>query len=275
MNPGPRYCDVHAHPTDPRLAMEAVAVVRQAAEHGVAWLLATATRPLDWPAVLALVAEPETIAWGALGVHPYFAADWSSAAELALAGHLRQSGRLLAVGEIGLDFWIGREQADRQLAVLEAQLAVARRLDLPVVCHNRKSWNEFFAAVRQVGLGPRGGVCHAFAGSREVARQALDAGFHLSFAGTVADPRHQRARDAARYVPLDRLLSETDTPDLPTPKHAGGRSRPEHVVEVVAALADLRGLSPATVAAAIAANVAKLFSRGSDFLIRGYCHCSQ
>lgn len=250
--------DAHAHLADARLA-PVERVLDEAAAAGVRGILACAARMGEWDAIAALSRRPGVL--GAIGLHPFFVRD----APTDLAARLRQAlaagANLAAVGEIGLDFWEGRSNARAQYDALAAQLGAARDLGLPVVLHNRRSWNEFFAILRDSGIASLRGLCHAFGASREIARKVLDLGLMISFCGPITYPNARRLREAAAYVPLDRVLTETDCPDLPPEPYRGGLSFPWHVRHVVEAIAAVKGLAPATVAEQVEANFAGLFAR--------------
>jgi len=249
-----RLYDCHAHLADPRLAEALEDHLAAAAAAGVAGILATAARLGEWDRIEALSQRPGL--HGALGLHPFFIDQ--ATPEIDLAGDLQRrlaaNPRLVAVGEVGLDFYHGRDNAERQCAVLAAQLTVARALDRPVVVHNRRSWNEFFGLLREMGIASLRGLCHCFNGSREVARQVLDLGLMVSFCGPLTYPQSTHVRAAAAYVPLDRILTETDCPDLPPEPCRGGLSLPWHVRYVVEALAAIKGLTPTAVAEQVEAN---------------------
>jgi len=245
-----RYYDVHAHLADPRVLPDLTQVVTDAQSQGVRGILANAARIEEWPAVVEMARRGPVL--GALGLHPFFLDEWREDVPERLARALRAHERLRAVGEIGLDFYGGRSELTRQTAAFSAQLGVAVRLGVPAIFHNRKSWGEFFAVLRSAG--PVRGVCHHFSGSIETARRALDAGLYLSFCGPLTYANARRLKEAAQYVPLDRILTETDTPDLPPAKHRGSQSRPHHVADVLAEIARLKGLSEEEVASHVEAN---------------------
>lgn len=249
--------DCHAHLADARILPGRVAILERSRAHGLRGVLATAARHEEWPLIAALTGEPNVL--GAIGLHPFFPEAWAPALAGELRTRLLAEPRLRAVGEIGLDFWSGRATAARQCAMFEAQLAVAGELRRPAVLHNRRSWNEFFALWRGLRPPPPGGVLHHFTGSREIARQALDLGLHLSFCGPLTWPGARRLKEVAAWAPLDRVLTETDTPDLPAEPFRGGFSEPWHAGAVVTELARLRHQPPAQVAAAVAANFLRLF----------------
>lgn len=250
-----RYYDAHAHLADPRVLANLPLVISEAHSHGVRGILANSARACEWPTVMEMANSSPVL--GALGLHPFFLDEWRDDLPSRLEQSLRAHERLRAVGEIGLDFYTGRDDMPRQEAAFSAQLDVAVRLAMPGIFHNRKSWGEFFAILRSAG--PVRGVCHHFSGSIETARQALDAGLYLSFCGPLTYTNARRLKEAARYVPLGRILTETDTPDLPPVKYRGSQSRPHHVCDVLAEIAHLKGLSEEEVAGHVEANFIQLF----------------
>lgn len=232
--------DVHAHLTDARVLDCVDDVLQRCAEHGVGWILTAATTAQEWDDVLCLATRPGIA--GALGVHPWYADSWDASLAALLRSRFAGSATLRAVGEIGLDFAhaAAAPARRRQAEVFEEQLSLAVELGAPVVLHTRRAWEPFFGIWNNVAADRIGGVCHAFGASREIARRALDAGLYLSFGGAVTYSR--KAREAVVYAPVDRLLSETDTPDLPIRRirEDGGQSRPWHVIEIVREMARLR-----------------------------------
>ena len=247
------FYDIHAHLADERIRPEMADILAECRRRGVRGILASAARVTEWPVIAAAAEWPPV--YGALGLHPFFLGEWSADLPRRLRSDLCAHPRLRAVGEIGLDFYHGRKNEALQLDVFTAQLGIASELNLPVVVHNRKSWSEFFAVLRDTGVPAAGGVCHHFSGSVEIARRVLDLGLDISFCGPVTYPNARRLREAARFVPLERILTETDAPDLPPePYRSSGRSYPYHVVEVVRALAEIKGLSEEAVAAQVEAN---------------------
>jgi len=194
------------------------------------------------------------------GVHPHEArvADERAYDELRALG---REGRIVAVGEIGLDFHYDHSPRDVQRAVFRRQLGLARELGLPVVVHTREADAETAEILEQEGAAETGGVIHCFTGGLELARRALQLGFCLSFSGIVAFPRAETIQQAARECPEDRLLVETDAPFLAPPPHRGKRNEPAFVVEVARKVAVLRGVSPEAVGEAARRNYGRLFRR--------------
>jgi TatD DNase family protein len=253
-----RLYDVHAHLADGRLEPILDAVLADATASGVAGILACAARLEEWEKIAA-ISRREPV-FGALGVHPFFArtapADLGPRLHRCLAEH----PRLVAVGEIGLDFWNGRTDAALQEAVLHTQLMAAQELEVPVIVHNRRSWGDFFGLLRNAGIAGLRGVCHCFNGSREITREVLDHGLMVSFCGPITYPSARRIRAAAVYVPLERMLTETDCPDLPACQVGIGPSLPQHVRFVLEAIAEVKGLSLTEVAAQVEMNFRRVLS---------------
>jgi len=252
MIPALRLFDIHAHLADPRVRPGLKELLPRCREHGVNGVLVNAARRQEWEFVIQLATEPGLS--GALGLHPFFADEWEDDLPAELERLILSHPRIMAVGEIGLDFYDHRDSRERQIAIFTAQLAVARRLHRPVILHNRKSWPEFFGIWKALGAGALTGVCHHFTGSLEIARQALDLGLYLSFCGPLTYPHSRRIKAAAAFCPLDRILTETDAPDLPAAPFPGGPSEPWHVRFIVEEIARLKNLPETTVAAQIEAN---------------------
>jgi len=252
-----QFYDSHVHLADARFAGRSAAVLAEFQAAGGCGLLAVAARCSDWEAVSQLAGLSGV--WGALGVHPLYREGWDPGqGPQQLGTALAANPALRAVGEIGLDFQYGRDDQREQEELFRCQLAVAAAAGYPVAFHNRRSWREFFAILRELGQTVRG-VCHNFTGSREVAREILDWGLFISFGGPLTYPNAWRAQEAACYVPSDRLLVETDAPDLPPwPRRAAG-STPADVVRVLGELARLRGSEVPELAARVAGNFADLF----------------
>ena len=198
----------------------------------------------------------------AVGVHPHqagaFAADPTGAVEMVREA-IAANPLARAVGEIGLDYHYDFSPRPVQQELFRRQVALARELDLPVVIHTREATGDTFAVLREVGGGVVRRVFHCFSGDAATAQAALDLGFAVSFAGIVTFPKAEDVREAARIVPSDRLLVETDSPYLAPVPYRGKRNEPARVVHVVEALALVRGEGAETVAAAATATFERLF----------------
>jgi TatD DNase family protein len=192
------------------------------------------------------------------GVHPHEARLASEAIYDELGG-LARDGRIVAIGEIGLDFHYDHSPRDVQREVFRRQLHLARELGRPVIIHTREADEETAALLEEEGAGEVGGVIHCFTGGHELARRALGLGFFLSFSGIVAFPRAEVIQEVARTLPLDRLLIETDSPFLAPPPHRGKRNEPAYVLEVARKVAALRQQPVEEVGRASQENFRRLF----------------
>ena len=173
---------------------------------------------------------------------------------------LGRDKRIVAIGEIGLDFHYDHSPRDTQREVFHRQVRLARELGLPLIIHTREADDETATLLEAEGAGECGGVIHCFTGGHELARRALALGFFVSFSGILAFPRSEVIQEVARTMPLDRLLVETDAPFLAPPPHRGKRNEPAFVVEVAKKVASLRGIGIEAVGAATTANFERLFA---------------
>lgn len=249
----PAGFDTHCHLQDPRLAPDLTGVLTRARAAGVTRLVCCATREQDWAAVLELRRRPGIGIM--LGLHP-----WHVAA--AVPGWLdRLEAQLLAqaagVGECGLDFRPDHPDPALQERALIAQLRLAIRLDRPVSLHCVRAWGPLRACLERTGIPAAGAVLHAYSGSVELARAFTSLGLHLGFGGAIADPAARRARAALAAVAAERILFETDAPDLAPPGWAGP-NEPASLAWVVAAAQAIRGDA---VAVQAEANAQRLFGR--------------
>ncbi len=187
----------------------------------------------------------------AYGIHPLFVADAQPEDLVALGGRL-VSGEAVAVGEIGLDYFVTPRDEQRQEKYFVAQLQLAREFNLPVILHVRRAIDAVLKQLRRIPQ--RGGIAHAFNGSRRQADEFIRLGFKLGFGGAMTFPRATRIRELAASLPLDSIVLETDAPDIPPSWLDGGRNAPAELPRIAATLADLRGMPVAEVARATAAN---------------------
>jgi TatD DNase family protein len=256
-----RFVDSHLHLDMPEFDHDRDEVVARAREAGLVEMLVVGgvdeqqghRRALD---VASRHGLPATA-----GVHPHEArlADETAYEELRA---LAREGRIVAIGEIGLDFHYDHSPRPAQREAFRRQIRLARDVGLPIVVHTREADGETVQILEQEGAGEVGGVVHCFTGGLELARGALGLGFLISFSGIVAFPRAAVIQQVARETPEDRLLVETDAPYLAPPPHRGKRNEPAFVVEVMRKVAELRGTSLGAVGEAAVRNYARLFRRG-------------
>jgi TatD DNase family protein len=256
--------DSHCHLADETFATDLDDVVARAKQAGVQRVLVILeggnAKEIDQAARLEAL-WPETRF--AVGVHPHQAHEFTDDPPRAVAvvrEQLRSTSAARAVGEIGLDYHYDFSPRDVQQAVFRGQVRLARQLDRPVVVHTREADEDTVAILREEGGGQVHGVLHCFTGNDALAAAALDLGFYISLAGIITFPSASDLRETVRRVPIDRLLTETDSPFLtPVPYRHIKRNEPVYVARVVDTLADLHGIAPPEMAARTAANFHTLF----------------
>ena len=247
--------DSHAHLDDPAFDADREAALARAREAGVAAIVNVGYDEARWASTRALVeAHPEVYA--VLGLHPHEAASWDEALGARLRAALA-GPRVVALGEIGLDFYRDYAPHEAQRAAFAAQLGLARELGLPVVVHSRAAEDEVVATLAAAGVAR--GVLHSFSGPLAAARRALDLGLHLSLTGPVSYPKAEHQRDLARLIPLERLLLETDCPYLAPQPRRGRRNEPAFVRFTCEAIAAARGEPAEAIGRATTENAIRLF----------------
>ena len=258
------FVDSHAHIDGEEFDADRGEVVERASAAGVRAILNVGTgdpQGGNFERAVALAEEYEGV-YAAAGVHPHDARLYDDAAERRLLGVLRGSVRVVALGEIGLDYHYDNSPREVQQEVFRRQLRLAQREGLPVIIHSRDA-DEDTAKILSEELTERGprGVMHCFGGGMQLASAALDLRFMISFAGNVTFKKADALREIARVVPTPRLLVETDCPYLSPVPFRGRRNEPAHVVETVKFLAELRGVSPGELGRATSENFLRLFGR--------------
>jgi TatD DNase family protein len=264
------WIDTHCHLDAPEFDPDRDAVVARAVAAGVSMQVLPAVERANFDTVRAL-AHRHGLAY-ALGIHPLYVeraddADLDALAQ-ALRAH-RDDPRLVAVGEIGLDHFVPGLDRERQQRFYLAQLRLARDAGLPVILHVRRSADPLLAGLRRLGV--RGGIAHAFNGSRQQAEAFTALGFALGFGGAMTFERALQIRALAAELPPEALVLETDAPDIPpqwlyrtaAERAAGARSRnePAELPRIAASLAGLRGLPLPAVAALTGANARRVLPR--------------
>lgn len=249
--------DTHCHVQMRQFAADRETVIAAAFSTGIGRLIVPGIDVETSRAALALAESHQGRIFAGVGTHPHDASTLTPGA-LDEQRTLSHAPGIVAIGEIGLDFYRNLSPREVQREALVAQLGLARERDLPVILHNRESHEEMIALLRAHGEGVRG-VFHCFIGDRAMARDALDLGFYLSFAGPLTYPRNDELRDVAAWAPTDRILVETDSPYLSPQSLRGKRNEPKHVAEVARTLAQARGVSDEEIATITTRNATELF----------------
>ncbi|HWT15179.1 MAG TPA: TatD family hydrolase [Patescibacteria group bacterium] len=250
-----RLIDSHCHLDAPEFDADRDAVCARAVAAGVVAQVIPAVSASTFPA-LAELCRGRDDRFAAYGLHPMYLDRHVDDDIDAVRDTIVREGAV-AIGECGLDFYVTGLDPQRQRLLFDAQLRLARELDLPLILHARRAVEEVIQRLRRIG-GLRG-VVHSFSGSAEQARQLFDLGFHLGIGGPVTYDRAQRLRGIVATMPIAHLLLESDAPDQPNASARGARNEPATIVEVAGVIADLRGEDIAEVAARTTANAIRLF----------------
>jgi TatD DNase family protein len=250
--------DTHCHLDVEAFDPDRDQVLARCRSRGVDRIVVPGIHAAGWDELLKTCGHDAGL-YPALGLHPVYC-DQHRPGDLGALEQRLATEQAVAVGEIGLDFFIDDPQRQRQQALFEAQLEIARAADLPVILHVRKAHDQVLAALRRIRV--RGGTAHAFNGSLQQAHQYIDLGFKLGFGGMLTFPRSNKLRRLARELPLESLVLETDAPDLPPAAHRGQRNSPEYLPECLAALAEVRDADPAELARRTTANACAVFNLG-------------
>ncbi len=261
------FVDSHAHLEGEQFDTDREQMLVRARETGVERIVAigSGTGPGSLDCAIKLAEKYEFI-YATIGIHPH-EAKLASGADFQELEQLAKCPKVIACGEIGLDYFYDHSPRDVQQRVFLKQLDLAKAAKLPIVIHCRPSqdsenaWEDCLNLLQEHwasnGLG---GILHCFTGTWAHAKRALDIGFMISFAGNVTFPKAQQIRDAAKEVPLDRMLIETDSPFLAPVPHRGKRNEPAFVKEVARQLGELRGLSTEEIGRLTAQNFYRFFS---------------
>ncbi len=250
------FTDSHCHLDHEQFAADLDAVLTRAAEAGVNRILCigTGNGPPDLDCAIRLAERHEQIV-ATVGVHPHEAAK-ATPETYAQLRTLGAHPKVVAFGEIGLDYHYDYSPRDTQREVFIEQLRIARELNLPITIHTREAWDDTMSVLADHWSGP--GILHCFTGDAAQAQQALDQGFHLAFGGVLTFKTAENVREAAKITPDDRILIETDAPYLAPIPYRGKRNEPAMMLETLKVLAEVRGTTPERIAELTTANFERL-----------------
>lgn len=239
-------------------------VIARALEAGVTQMMTIGTS-LETSRRAVELADTFDSVWATVGIHPNQATEWGTEA-LATLRELAEHAKVVAIGEIGLDYYWKRVPHEVQQRAFEEQLALAADVGLPVIIHDREADEDVMATLRAwvsrlTEEAPRG-VLHFFSGDLAMAQEAMDLGFYLGTDGPVTFKKARKLQKVVAALPLERLLIETDAPFLAPRPHRGRRNEPAYVRYVAAKVAELHGITFEEVAAQTTANARQLFGLG-------------
>lgn len=256
----PLLVDSHAHLDGGQYAEDRDAAIQRALDNGISHIL-TVGCDLESSAASVALATKHSNVYASVGVHPHDATEISPKT-LEQLKELLGRPKVVALGEIGLDFFRDRSPRDVQRNAFRQQIRLARDVGKPIIVHDRDAHDEVLKILQEENAAEVGGVLHCFSGDVAMAKKCLEMGFYLSFPGTITYPKNDAAREVVKAVPIDRMLVETDCPYLSPQKFRGKRNEPAYVRYTAEKIAEIKGLSIADVARVTSRNCFDLFGFG-------------
>lgn len=248
--------DTHAHIDMENFKNSFDDVIKTAEEYGVKKIVIPGVEPSGFDRIVELCEKYENI-YGAAGVHPEELNSYNEDAENRIKELLKHP-KIIAVGEIGLDYYWDKSQIERQKEIFERQILIAKQANKPVLVHDREAHQDCFEILKRTKAQETGVVMHCFSGSPEFAQECIKEGFYIALGGVVTFKNAKKAKEVAKIVPLDRLLLETDAPYMTPVPFRGKENQPAYVKFVAQEIAQLRGISFEEVAGATTANAKKV-----------------
>lgn len=251
--------DTHAHYTDEQYNPDRDALLRSMNENNVGLIMNACASLDEMPDILKMI-EKYPFIYGAVGTHPEFAEHLDNN-YIDKTREYAKHGKIKAIGEIGLDYHWTTETKDAQQKIFGEQIDLARELKLPVIIHDREAHMDTLSILKEHKVWECGGVFHCYSGSAEMVREITDElGMYVAFGGTITFKNANKPRQAAKVVPLDRLLIETDSPYLTPTPHRGERNSSVYLSEVVKMLSEITGVSVDEIEKITEENGKRLFS---------------
>lgn len=249
--------DSHAHLDDNRFKRDRKEIINSLEDHGVELVINNGADLQSSIEAVKLAEEYDNI-YATVGVHPHAAKEMDDSTIEMLRAFAKRD-KVVAIGEIGLDFYYDNSPRDIQRKWFKRQLELAKELDLPVTIHSRDASQEVFDIIKEAQDGSLRGVMHCYSDSLELAREYVKLGFYISLAGPVTFKNARVPKEVAKDIPLDRLLVETDSPYLTPEPNRGKRNEPAYVRYTAGQIAELRGISYEELARATNENTKRLF----------------
>lgn len=246
--------DTHCHIDNMMFTSDRKQILEHCHQLGISRIIVPAVCKSGWGNLLNLCQSTKGL-YAALGLHPVFINDHSHDDIDALETRLN-THKVIAIGEIGLDYYIKDLKKDEQLFYFKQQLGLAEKYQLPVILHVRKAHEPVIQQLRNFDL--HGGIVHAFSGSKEQAEQYIKLDFKLGFGGVLTYPAATKIRRVAREIPLSSIVLETDAPDMPVASHEGERNSPEFIIDSLHALAEIRGQTIESIASITTINAQRV-----------------
>ena len=233
-------------------------VIAEAKDFGVEKIVIPGVAPSGFKRIVELCEKYENL-YGAVGVHPEDLASFDADAESLIREYLKHP-KIVAVGEIGLDYYWDKSQIERQKEIFEKQILIAKEIGKPVLVHDREAHFDTLEILKKTKASDVGVVMHCFSGSPEFAMECVREGFYIALGGVVTFKNAKKVKEVAKIVPLERLLLETDAPYMTPVPYRGKENQPAYVKFVAEEIANLRGISFDEVASATCENAKKLLA---------------
>ena len=228
--------DTHCHLDNDAFDHDREEVIDNSRQLGINKIIIPGVSRNSWDKLLSLCDNSKHL-YPALGLHPYFTSTHKDADLIDLQSYL-DSNTAIAIGEIGLDYYLKDIDKEKQIYFFEQQLLIAQKNNLPVILHVRKAHADVIALLKKIKV--KGGICHAYNGSYEQAQEYLKLNFIFGFGGTITYPQSTKLRNLASRLPLESIVLETDAPDMAVANHHGERNSPEYIIDCARALAQIR-----------------------------------
>lgn len=232
-------------------------ILARAKDAGITRMVTVSVDEPSW-GVNRKFAEHHDHVFYSVGLHPHEAKDWRDCRDRMKA--LAPAPKCVAIGEMGLDFYYNHSDREAQIEAFEEQLEFAKGVGLPIIIHCRDAFDDLFSIIRKKGLGPAGGVMHCFTGGPPDAKDAVDLGLHISFSGIVTFKNAETLREAARIIPEESILVETDCPFLAPVPHRGKPNEPSFLPHTLQQVAAVRKVDPQALAEKTTENAVRFFS---------------
>ncbi len=253
------FVDTHCHLHFPDYQSDQKSVIERARSAGVQYFINVGTDVESSKSSIAISEQYEFI-YASAGIHPHDAKD-ATLEDMHELAELMKHPRIVAIGEVGLDYYRNLSPANVQIKLLIQFFDLAKQFDLPLILHIRDAYKETIQLLKEHFRGQVRAVSHCFSSNRQVMDELLELGMFISFAGPVTYKKNDELREAAKYCPLERIMIETDAPFLSPQSNRGKRNEPVFITETAARIAEVKGISPEELGLASSRNCESLFRR--------------
>lgn len=252
------FIDTHAHLTFPEYQIDLPEVIKRAKEANLEAIINIALDDAAIRSSLRIAEEYPGYIFNAAGLHPQDASEWNEEIPQKIR-ELAKDKKIIAIGETGLDYHYKLSPLEKQKEVFRKFLQLSQELNLPAVIHSREASKDIMLIIHEENQGKLKGVLHCFSGDMDLAKEALDIGLLISFTGNITFPKADEIRNAAKEIPLDRIMIETDCPFLSPQAFRGKRNEPAYVVKIAEQIAEVKGITLEEVAAQTTKNAKRFF----------------